>query len=91
MIDKEHRVTPKECEEAWSIFADREKYLSLSDEEECLVDAYIAAGQMKQETGEWPTLAQVEERWMQKAAERARKRDAMIADCAAHNAKQAAV
>jgi hypothetical protein len=88
VIDKKHRVTQKECEEAWAIFADREKYLSLSDEEECLVDAYIAAGQIKQETGEWPTLQEVEDKWVRESEERARKRDALIQECAAHDAKQ---
>jgi hypothetical protein len=85
-VNKQHTVTQKECEEAWSIFADREKYLSLSDAEMVMVDAFTAAGEIFQDTGCWPTLAEVEEKWMQEAAERAKKRDAMIAECAAHNA-----
>ena len=90
MIDRTHRVTQKECEEAWLIFSDRKKYLSLSSEEECLVDAFIAAGEIKQETGEWPTIAQVEEKWVRESEERARKRNAMIQECAAHNANKPA-
>ena len=73
-MNKAYRVTAKDCEEAWRIFSSREKYLSLSKEEEILVDAFIAAGEMKQETGEWPTLLQVEEKWLKEKAERERKR-----------------
>jgi hypothetical protein len=87
---KQHKVTEIECREAWSIFADRAKYLSLSDEQTVMVDACVEAGQMFRETGAWPTLEEVEQKWMQEAAERARKRDAMIADCAAHNANKKA-
>ena len=73
-MNKAYRVTEKDCEEAWRIFADRDKYFSLSKEEEILVDAFIDAGQIKQETGEWPTLSQVEEKWLREKAERERKR-----------------
>ena len=89
-MNKQHKVTAKESQEAWAIFADRAKYLSLSDEQTVMVDACVEAAKMFHETGAWPTLEEVEQKWMQEAAERARKRDA-IADCAAHNAKQAAV
>ena len=85
-MNKEHRTTEAECAEAWRLFADREKYLSLGDEEMVMVDAFVDAGQIFHETGAWPTLQEVEDRWMQEAAERAKKRDAMIAECAAHNA-----
>jgi hypothetical protein len=88
-MDKTQRVSPKDCEEAWLIFACRDKYFSLSHEEEVLVDAYIAAGEMFQDTGTWPTLQGVEDRWMQEADERARKRAALIQETAsARNAKQ---
>jgi len=86
-----NRITEKQCQEAWSIFADREKYFSLSKDEECLVDAYITAGEMKDKTGEWPTLLQVEEKWTAESEERARKRNAMIQECAAHSANKSAV
>jgi|HubBroStandDraft_3_1064219.scaffolds.fasta_scaffold450327_2 hypothetical protein len=89
-MDKTQRVSPKDCEEAWSIFANREKYLSLSDEEMVMVDAFIAAGEIKESTGEWPTLFQVEHRWMQEKEERERKRESLIAETVrARNAKQA--
>jgi hypothetical protein len=88
-MNKQHKVTQKECEEAWSIFADKGKYLSLSDDETCMVEAFITAGHIKNETSEWPTLQQVEDRWMQEAEERARKRDALIAETArTRNANQ---
>jgi hypothetical protein len=90
-MSKDKRITEAECNEAWAVFSDRNKYLSLSDEQTVMVDAFVDAGQIKQETGEWPTLAQVEEKWIRESEERARKRDAMIQECAEHNAKQAAV
>jgi hypothetical protein len=86
-MNKAYRVTQRDCDEAWRLFSDREKYLALSKEEEILVDAFIAAGEMFQETGCWPTLGEVEQKWMKESEERARKRDAMIQECAAHNAR----
>jgi len=74
MIDKQHRVTEKEHQESLAVFSDRKKYLSLDKDEEILVDACITAGEMKQTTGEWPTLAQVEEKWLREKAERERRR-----------------
>jgi hypothetical protein len=74
MIDKTQRVSPKECEEAWLIFSDRDKYLALSDEEQSLVDAFIEAGHMKDKSGVWPTLGEVYEKWRSEAEERERKR-----------------
>src|SRR6266403_1349295 len=68
------RITEAECNEALAVYSDREKYLSLSHEHTVMGDALVDAGKIKQETGEWPTLAQVEEKWMQEAAERERKR-----------------
>ena len=91
MIDLNRRVTEKQCQEAWSIFADREKYFSLSKDEEILVDAYVEAGQMKQVSGEWPTLQEVQDKWIAESEERARKRNAMIQECAAHSANKSAV
>jgi hypothetical protein len=89
-MNKEHRTTEAECTEAWRLFADREKYLSLSDAETIMVDAFVEAGQMFHDSGAWPTLAEVEQKWMQEAAERARKRDVMIAECAAHSEQKKA-
>jgi hypothetical protein len=73
-MSNEQRITEAESQQAWLIFSDRKKYLSLSDEQTVMVDAFVDAGQIKHETGEWPTLAQVERKWMQEAAERERKR-----------------
>jgi hypothetical protein len=89
-MSSDQRITETECNEAWAVFSDREKYLSLSDEQTCMVEAFITAGQIFQETGAWPTLQDVEDKWQKEAAERAQKRDAMIAECAALRAKQKA-
>jgi hypothetical protein len=90
-MNMNQRITENENREAWLIFSDRKKFLALSDEQSAMVEAYITAGQIKKDTGEWPTLQQVEDRWMQEADERARKRDALIAETArTRNANQAA-
>jgi hypothetical protein len=73
-MNKEQRITEAESNEAWSIFADREKYLSLSKDEEVLVDAYVEARQIKQASGEFPTLAEVIEKWSREKAEQERTR-----------------
>lgn len=88
MIDHKHRVTEKENYEAWEIFADREKYFSLSDEQELLVDAFIAAGEMKHVSGEWPTLQEVADKWQREAESRAAKRAKLEEEWLARNAKQ---
>jgi hypothetical protein len=68
------RITEAEYNEAWAVFSDRNKYLSLSDEQTVMVDVFVDAGQIKHETGEWPTLAEVYEKWAREKAERERKR-----------------
>lgn len=85
-MNKNQRITEAENHEAWLIFSDRRKYFSLSDEQTAMVDAFIEAGHMKHDSGVWPTLQQVEDRWMTEAEERARKRDALIAETAALSA-----
>ena len=86
-----NRITEKQCQEAWSIFADREKYFSLSKDEECLVDAYVTAGEMKQANGEWPTLQEVADKWQREAELRAAKRAKLEEEWLARNAKQQTV
>jgi hypothetical protein len=73
-MSKEQRITEAEYNEAWAVFSDRNKYLSLSDEQTVMVDAFVDAGKIKQETDEWPTLADVYEKWGREKAERERKR-----------------
>jgi hypothetical protein len=79
-MSKEQRIKEAESNEAWAVFSDRNKYLSLSDEQIVMVDAFVDAGQIKQETGEWPTLAEVYEKWGREKAERERKRVASWQD-----------
>ncbi len=67
-IPETYRITAKDCHEAWLIFADREKYIALSEEHEeqaNLVDVFIEAGHMKDKSGVWPTLGEVQERMTQ--------------------------
>jgi hypothetical protein len=73
-MNKQQKITEAEYNEALAVFSDRSKYLSLSDEQTVMVDAFVDAGQIKQETGEWPTLLQVEEKWLREKSERERKR-----------------
>jgi len=73
-MSKEQRITEAEHHEAWAVFSDRNKYRSLSDEQTVMVDAFVDAGKIKQETGEWPTLAEVYDKWGREKAERERKR-----------------
>ena len=68
-MSKEQRITEAEHHEAWAVFSDRSRYLSLSDEQTGMVDAFVDAGQIKQETGEWPTLQDVYDRWSREAEE----------------------
>ena len=86
-----YRVTEKDCNEAWTVFANRDKYLSLSKDEQNLVDAFVDAGQIKQETGEWPTLSEVYEKWAREAEDRERKRNAMLQEREAREAVTKAV
>jgi hypothetical protein len=73
-MSREQRITEAEYNEAWAVFSDRNKYLSLSDEQTVMVDGFVDAGQIKQVTGDWPTLAEVYEKWGREKAERERKR-----------------
>jgi hypothetical protein len=73
-MSNDQRITEAESIQAWMIFSDRNKYLSLSDEQTVMVDAFVEAGQIKQETGMWPTVAEVHEKWGRERAERERKR-----------------
>jgi hypothetical protein len=73
-MSNEQRIKEAEYNEAWAVFSDRNKYLSLSDEQTVMVDAFVDAGQIKQETGEWPTLADIYGKWAREKAERERKR-----------------
>jgi hypothetical protein len=73
-MSNEQRITEAESKQAWLIFSDRAKYLSLSDEQTVMVDAYIAAGETFQDAGEWPTLSEVYAKWTQEKEERERRR-----------------
>jgi len=90
-MNKEQRITEAESNEAWKIFADREKYFALSDEQTVMVDAFVEAGQMKHASGEWPTLGEVHEKWNREAQEREAKRAKQHEDWAAREAAKKAV
>src|SRR6266850_8573994 len=72
-MSKEPRITEADCNEAWAVFSDPNKYQSLNEEQTIMVDAFMDAGQTKKESGEWPTLAEVYENWRRETEEYYRK------------------
>jgi hypothetical protein len=73
-IPESYRITEADNHQAWTVFGDRQKYLALSREEECVIDAFVDAGEIKQATGEWPTLGEIYAKWTQAKAEREHRR-----------------
>jgi hypothetical protein len=71
-IPESYRITEADNHEAWAIFADKDKDLALSDEQRTIVDAFIKAGHMKHDSGQWPTLGEVYEKWRSEAEEQER-------------------
>jgi hypothetical protein len=79
-IPESYRITEADNHEAWTIFADREKWFALVGEEgvtaeSSIVSAFIEAGHMKYKSGVWPTLGEVYEQWGREEAERERQRE----------------
>ncbi len=74
-IPESYRVTESDNDEAWKLFADRDKYFAASDEERNLVGAFMEAGHMKHKSGVWPTLGEVYEQWQHEEEERERQRE----------------
>ena len=66
-IPESYRITESDNHEAWTLFADRDKYFAVSDEERTLVAAFMEAGHMKRDSGQWPTLGEVYEKWQREA------------------------
>lgn len=73
-IPESYHVTEKDKDEAWTLFADYDRYFAVSDEERDLVAAFMKAGHMKDKSGVWPTLGEVYEQWQSEVEERERQK-----------------
>ena len=62
-IPDQHRVTQKDVDEAWKLFASgKHEYIALSSGTKTLVQEFIKAGDLQRVSGTWPTLGEVRAR-----------------------------